>query len=276
MNYILQVQCLDRKGLISKISGTLFQQDFNIIEMKEHVEKEGNLFFMRCEFTGESGIADLKTVLEDKLIDAKISVHTNKKKDVVVFATKEHHCLADLLIRNHFGEMNANIKCVIANHNDLKDITEKFGVPFHLVSHLEKSKPEFEAELIKIARSYQPDYLVLAKFLRILSPDFVSQFPEKIVNIHHSFLPAFIGANPYRQAFDRGIKIIGATAHFVTDDLDEGPILSQKTIPVDHSFTADDMKKAGKETERLALAEALELVFEDRVFVSENKTIIFK
>lgn len=276
MKYVLQVQGQDRKGLISEISGTLFEYGFNIVEMKEHVEKENNLFFMRCEFTGEAGVADPRTVLEKKLAGSRVSVHTSEKKDIVVFATKEHHCLADLLVRNHYGEMNATIKCVIANHDDLRDITERFGIQFHHVSHLEKSKAEFEAELVKVATSYKPDYLVLAKFLRILSPEFVAQFPEKIVNIHHSFLPAFIGANPYRQAFERGIKIIGATAHFVTNDLDEGPIISQKTITVDHSYSADDMKKAGKETERLALSEALELVFEDRVFVSENKTIIFE
>lgn len=275
MKYVLQVQGKDRKGLISEISTTLFEHGFNIVEMKEHVEKENNLFFMRCEFTGEAGISDLRNVLETKLSDSKVSVHTSVKKDIVVFATKEHHCLADLLVRNHYGEMNATIKCVIANHNDLRDITERFGIQFHHVTHLEKSKTEFEAELYNVAMAYKPDYLVLAKFLRILSPEFVAKLPEKIVNIHHSFLPAFIGANPYRQAFDRGIKIIGATAHFVTNDLDEGPIISQKTITVDHSYSADDMKKAGKETERLALSEALELVFEDRVFVSENKTVVF-
>lgn len=276
MNYILKVQCRDEKGLISRVTNALFERGFNIVEMKEHVDRDDNNFFMRCEFTGSAGIAGLSETLAKALPEnAKVLVQERQKKSVVVFATKEYHCLSDLLIRNHFNELNADIKCVIANHEDLKGITEKFNIPFIHISHLNKSKAEFEAELIQAAQAHRPDYLVLAKFMRILSPNFVATFPGRIVNIHHSFLPAFIGANPYRQAFERGIKIIGATAHFVTDNLDEGPIITQKTLQVDHSYSADDMKKTGKEIERFALAEALEHVFEDRIFISGNKTVIF-
>ncbi len=277
MNYVLQVQCKDQTGLISKITNTLFERDFNILEMKEHVDKEQNLFFMRCEFTGDGDINALDSAIKLKLSsDAKVSVYHQQKKSIVIFATKEYHCLTDLLVRNYFHEINAEIKCVIANHEDLRDITEKFNIPFVFVSHADKSKVEFESELITEAKTYSPDYLVLAKFMRILSPKFVSTFAGRIINIHHSFLPAFIGANPYRQAFERGIKIIGATAHFVTDNLDEGPIITQKTIQIDHSYSADDLKKTGKEIERLALAEALGHVFDDRIFITGNKTVIFE
>jgi formyltetrahydrofolate deformylase len=149
-------------------------------------------------------------------------------------------------------------------------------MPFHHISHEEYSKEEFEQQVIQTIECYTPDYLVLAKYMRILSPYFVSKFPMRIINIHHSFLPAFIGANPYRKAFERGVKLIGATAHFVSNELDEGPIIAQQIIPVNHTFTAATMVKAGQEIETSVLAKALKLVFEDRVFVSKNKTVIFE
>ena len=275
MNHVLLIDCLDQKGLISKISTTLSEYDLNIVEMKEHVDRTSNTFYMRCEFTGDG---DMKS-LRDKLVAqlphlAKIVINPKKKKDVVIFATKEHHCLSDILIRNYFSELNLDIKCVISNHRDLRELVMKFGIDFIHISHEDKTKEQFENEIYEVTRKHFPDYLILAKFMRILSPDFVSKYPNKIINIHHSFLPAFIGANPYRQAYERGIKIIGATAHFVTDELDQGPIISQKTIQVDHSFSADDMKKAGRDTERLALAEALGHALDDRIFVMGNKTVI--
>ena len=149
-------------------------------------------------------------------------------------------------------------------------------MPFHLINHENGSNDDFEAELKKVILPYNPDYLILAKFMRILSPGFVTEFMLKIINIHHSFLPAFVGANPYRQAFNRGVKIIGATAHFVTNDLDEGPIITQKIIPVNHSFTLKDLVRAGRENETAALAKAMQLVFEDRVFVYNNMTVVFE
>jgi formyltetrahydrofolate deformylase len=190
--------------------------------------------------------------------------------------TKEYHCLTDILIRNFFNTLGASVLAVIGNHTDLQDICQRFGMPFFLVSHEQKSKDEFEQQLTAIIQPYQPDYIVLAKFMRILSPAFVARFPMRVINIHHSFLPAFVGANPYRQAFERGVKLIGATAHFVSNELDEGPIIAQQIIPVNHSFTVADMVKAGKEIETSVLAKALKMVFEDRVFVYNNKTVAFE
>lgn len=277
MNHVLLIDCKDQTGLIAKVSNTLFENNLNIVTMKEHVVAENQTFYMRCEFTGDAKTQEIMTKLQSVLpSDAKIKLNPKKKKDIIVFATKEHHCLTDILTRHYFGELNADIKCVIANHLDLKDIVSKFGIEFIHISHLNKTKEQFEKEALKAAAQYNPDYLVLAKFLRILSPEFVAHYPNRIVNIHHSFLPAFIGANPYQQAYERGIKIIGATAHFVNDELDQGPIITQKTNQVDHTYSAEDMKRSGKDIERLALAEALEHVLEDRIFVTGNKTIIFR
>ena len=275
MNHVLLIHSRDQKGLISKISTILYQNDLNIVEMKEHVDRESNTFYMRCEFTGDGNIEAVKEKISRELpVGANLTLNPKKKKDVVILATKEHHCLSDILIRHYFSELEIEIKCVIANHTNLKDLVNKFGIEFVHISHENKSKEEFEQEILEYTKKLDPDYLVLAKFMRILSSNFVKNYPNKIINIHHSFLPAFIGANPYKQAYERGIKIIGATSHFVTDELDQGPIISQKTIQVDHSFSADDMKKAGRDTERLALAEALNHAIDDRIFVMGNKTVI--
>lgn len=276
-NHIILITCSDAKGLISKITTTLFYNDVNIVEMREFVESQTSRFFMRLELSGSINKDLVINKLRDELpSDAQIQISLKAKKNIVILATKEYHCLSDLLLKHHFNELNANILGVIGNHETLKDLTEKFNIPFHYISHLQKSKLEFEQEIITTAKQYNPDYLVLAKFMRILSEDFVSHFPEKIVNIHHSFLPAFIGASPYRQAFERGVKMIGATAHFVNNNLDEGPIVTQKTVSIDHTFTVDSMIEAGREVERIVLADALKLILDDRVFVSDNKTVIFK
>lgn len=275
MNHVLLIHSRDQKGLISKISTILYQNDLNIVEMKEHVDRASNTFYMRCEFTGDGNIEAIKEKISKELpADASLTLNPKKKKDVVILATKEHHCLSDILIRHYFSELDVEIKCVIANHTNLKELVNKFGIEFVHISHENKTKEAFEQEILDYTKKLNPDYLVLAKFMRILSSNFVKHYPNKIINIHHSFLPAFIGANPYRQAYERGIKIIGATSHFVTDELDQGPIISQKTIQVDHSFSADDMKKAGRDTERLALAEALNHAIDDRIFVMGNKTVI--
>jgi formyltetrahydrofolate deformylase len=274
-NHVLRVKCKDGKGLLSKITTVLFENNLNIVEMKEYVDQVQKLFYLRCVFTEQVDLKQLKESLK-QLLPSKATVHINpgKKKKIVVYATKEYHCLSDLLVRNYFGELNADIKCVVANHLDLKELVEKFNIPFYHISSDKKEKIEFEEELLSITKQYTPDYIVLAKFMRILSREFVSHFENRIINIHHSFLPAFIGANPYRQAFDRGVKLIGATAHFVTQNLDEGPIITQKTNNVDHSYTVEDMRKSGKEIERVVLAEALQYVFDDKVFVTGNQTVI--
>jgi formyltetrahydrofolate deformylase len=274
---VIIIQCDDRVGLVAAITTVLAKVGYNIVSMREHVDLEENKFFVRIVVDNFRDPQDIEITMTKVLPpNAVVTVNPLPEKKIVVLVTKEYHCLSDILTRNHFKTLGANVQCVIGNHSNLKDITERFSIPFHLVSHENKSQEIFEAELLDKILPYAPDYLILAKFMRILSPEFISSFKLKIINIHHSFLPAFVGAKPYSQAIKRGVKIIGATAHFVTNDLDEGPIITQKIISVNHSFKLADLVKAGRENETAALAEAMQLVFEDRVFVYNNKTIVFE
>jgi formyltetrahydrofolate deformylase len=264
-------------GLVADISSVLAKAGCNIVSMREHVDKEENKFFVRIVTDNTSVPDDIEIAIAKTLpANAVVRVNPVPEKKVVVMVTKEYHCLSDILARNHFKTLGADVLCVIGNHADLKNITERFSIPFYLVSHENKTKEIFENELKNIISPFKPDYLILAKFMRILSPEFIDAFKLKIINIHHSFLPAFVGANPYSQAYKRGVKIIGATAHFVTNDLDEGPIITQKIISINHSYSLTDLIRAGRENETAALAKAMQLVFEDRVFVYNNKTVVFE
>lgn len=270
------VTCKDEKGLIYKITRVLYENGLNIVKNKEFVDEANRLFFMRSEAEGEADqqvlIESLTTALPP---NSHIQVVSDRKKKLLILATKENHCLGDLLMRNYFNEWNAEIVAVFSNYDFLRDFTEKFDVPFHHLPAENLSREQHEEALIQEINTYVPDYIVLARYMRILTPRFVQEYERRIINIHHSFLPAFIGAQPYRQAYDRGVKIIGATAHFVTDKLDEGPIICQNVIPVDHSLNTGDMARAGKGIEKLVLAQALKLILEDRVMLSGNKTVIF-
>ncbi len=273
---IIIIQCADQTGLVSAITGVLAAKKLNIVSLREHVDQAENRFYMRLDVTEQFDTYLLEKEFHQVLpAGALITINPLPNKQIAVLVTKEYHCLTDILVRNYFHSLGATVAVVIGNHSTLADICKRFDIPFFLVSHEEKDKKTFEQEMTTIIRQYNPDYIVLAKFMRILSPDFIATFPMQIINIHHSFLPAFIGANPYRQAFDRGVKLIGATAHFVTNDLDEGPIITQQTIPVNHSQLTAHMVKAGKEIETSVLGKALSLLFDDRVFVYKNKTVVF-
>lgn len=276
-SHVLLIDGPDQKGLIYKITEILFNLSLNIVSNSEFVDPEINWFFMRSEFTGLDDGDDFLEKLRETLPPTfTLVLNRPAKKKIIVMATKEHHCLADLLVRNEFSKMNAVIQCVISNYDNLEDLVNKFHIPFYHIPVDDKSREEHEAEILTISDQYQPDYIVLAKYMRILTADFVNRFANRLINIHHSFLPAFIGADPYEQAFHRGVKIIGATAHFVTEKLDEGAIIDQEVIQIDHKFTVEDMRQAGQDVEVLTLAKALKYVFEDRVFIKNNKTIIFK
>lgn len=272
----LLIHCPDQPGLIFKITGVIVNHNLNIVSNDEFVEKTFNHFFMRTEFAGDFNqqqfLHELQSVLPET---ATIKLSVQEKRDICILVTREHHCLSDLLIRHAFGELQANIKCVISNYQNLEDLTHKFSIPFHFISHEGKSRDQHEEEIVATLETYTPEFLVLAKYMRILSPAFIQNYSNRIVNIHHSFLPAFAGANPYNQAYERGVKIIGATAHFVNDLLDEGPIIAQSVIPVAHSHSAKEMALAGHDVEKIVLARSLKLVLSDRVFVYRNKTIIF-
>ena len=275
-NQVLLEECDDRRGLVHAITGVLLKHGLNVVGNQEFVELGSSRFFMRTEFEGAADTGQLEAEVRHALpANASVRLSNLAPKRIVVLASKEHHCLGDILIRHAFGELNAQVLAVLANHAALQPLVAKFDLPFHLVSHEALTREAHEAEVLKIIERLQPDYLVLAKYMRMLTPEFVRRFPAHIVNIHHSFLPAFVGARPYQQAFDRGVKVIGATAHFVTEKLDEGPIIVQQVIPVDHTHTAHNLTQAGRDVEQMVLARALRLVFEDRVFLCGNRTVIF-
>ena len=270
------IDCRDQKGLVYKISKIFYEFDLNIDSNQEFVEKEDSHFFMRTVVTGEFDDRALEKSLKDIVGEnAKVKVVTPAKKNIVLMATKESHALGDILIRYLDGELDANIVAVIANRDNMQSLVERFNIPFIHISADGLSREEHEYLVLQELTKYEYEYIILAKYMRILTPDFVAQNEGKIINIHHSFLPAFIGANPYKQAFERGVKIIGATAHFVTNDLDEGPIVAQDVIAVNHRFDWKDMQRAGRDVEKIVLSRAIKLVLEDRVFVYTNKTVVF-
>jgi len=275
--HLLLIDCPDERGLVHRISGVLSRYEFNITSNHEFVDTTRNHFLMRTAFTGgndpKSALAELKKLLPPA---AHVRVTAEQKRPVVILVTKEAHCLGDLLLRAAWGDYPAEIKAVIGNHAVLGPLVEKFGIPFHHVPHEGLGRAEHEAAILAALAPYHPDYLVLAKYMRVLSPAFIARWQRQIINIHHSFLPAFIGANPYRQAYERGVKIIGATAHFVTDDLDEGPIIAQNVVPVSHVHSASEMAQAGQDVEKIVLAKALRLVLEERVFLHGNRTVVFE
>lgn len=276
--WILRIKRKDEPGIIFRITGILSGLGANIIENEEFVDKEKSLFFMRTEFEWNGEKPELERSLSQFLhSDSEWTVDRKRIKKIWVLATKEHHCLSDILVRTYHREWNVEVIGVISNHEVLRDFTEKLGFRFFCVSHENKDRKDHEKEIKNILNSSGAfDFIVLAKYMRILSPEFSAEYSGKTVNIHHSFLPAFIGARPYRQAFERGVKIIGATAHFVTSDLDQGPIISQSVVPVDHSFTEEDLIRTGRDVEVQVLVSAMKLIFEERVFIDGNKTVILK
>jgi formyltetrahydrofolate deformylase len=273
---IIRIVCPDEPGLVAKVSTLLFEAGCNVIENDEFVDQASGRFFMRTAFSGDYEQTAMESGLHKLLpADAGVECFQQRKKRIVILATKEAHCLGDLLIRSNFGDLSADVLAVVSNHELLKDLSERLGHRFHFVGHEGLGRSEHEARILELVDGYRPDYIVMAKYMRILSPTFIERYPNRIINIHHSFLPAFIGANPYRQAHERGVKVIGATAHFASLDLDEGPIIAQGTIPVNHAQSVASMIRDGRDVEKSVLSKALRLVFEDRVFVHGNRTVVF-
>ncbi|RZN58149.1 formyltetrahydrofolate deformylase [Avibacterium paragallinarum] len=274
-NKILLTHCPDDKGLIAKITNICYKHQLNIIHNNEFVDFDTKHFFMRTEL---EGIFNENTLLEDLRLSLPMGTHNQlisaKRKRIVILVTKEAHCLGDILMKTSYGGLDVEIAAVIGNHDNLRGLVERFDIPFHCVSHLGLSRVEHDKLLAEKIDEYSPDYIVLAKYMRVLNPECVARYPNRVINIHHSFLPAFIGAKPYQQAYERGVKIIGATAHFINNELDEGPIIMQNVINVDHTYSAEAMMKAGRDVEKNVLTRALDLVLQDRVFVYKNKTII--
>lgn len=280
-NYIILFTCLDRQGIVAKITNWLFEQKVNIISMEEHVESNNNLFFMRLVLQSPFELFENKIFIEKlleygKSFNGKFSFHKLKKKDnCAIFVTKERLPLYDLLIKHQTNDLNCNIKMVVSNHENLSYVAEQFNISFYHFPINSKNKSEIEPQLISFMEVNEIDLIVLARYMQILSPNFVEKFNQKIINIHHGFLPAFKGGRPYKQAWDRGVKIIGATAHYVTNDLDEGPIITQDVISINHTFSEKDMIRAGKDIERRVLTNAVQAHLDKRIIVHDGRTIVF-
>ena len=286
---IVLVDCPDEVGLIHRITGVLGAHRLNIESNQEFVDADGRHFFFRAEVTraagatlpatGAEGLAgELARVLPQ---GARVRVKRAERRPIVVCATREPHCLGELLLLDAVGDLPGRIVAVVSNHDLLRGLVERFGLPFHHVPHQDaagrdRPREAHEEELARVIDAHAPEYVVLARYMRVLSEGFVARYPDRIVNIHHSFLPAFAGASPYRQAFARGVKVIGATAHIVTAELDDGPIIAQDVIHVDHSFTPERMAQAGRDVEKLVLAKAVRLVLEERVFLHGRRTVVFE
>lgn len=274
---LLLVECPDRVGLIASLTNVMSQKGLNITSLHEFVDSMQKRFFFRVSFEGAYDPEPLKEALKKSLPPEHIlKLIAPRPKKLILFVGKEPHCLGDLLMRAHYGHLPAHIEAVVSNHPDRRDLADAFHVPYHFIPHETSHREDHEKKLLEILETYSYDFIVLAKYMRILTPSFTNRLKGKIINIHHSFLPAFIGARPYHQAYERGVKIIGATAHFVTSDLDEGPIIVQDVKPVTHATKPEQMVAAGQDIEKITLARAVKLVCEDRVFISGNRTIIFE
>ncbi len=276
--YRVLIKTYDQRELVYKISKLFSDMNLNIIANSEYVDHDENLFFMRSEVAGENlNSYALKNELENILpINSEISIiDSSKRRRIIIFVTKEVHCLGDILMRHVEDELNADIVEVIGNYNNLENTVKKFDIKYITISHENLSREEHALKIIEHLETIEKfDYIILAKYMRVLPALFVEKYKHRIINIHHSFLPAFVGANPYKQAYERGVKIIGATAHFVTNDLDEGPIIEQGIAHIDHSYSWKDMQKAGRDVEKIVLSKALKLLLEDRIFINKNKTVI--
>jgi len=276
---IVLVDCPDDVGLIHRITGVLQARRLNIESNHEFVDAAAGHFFFRARVApaaepvpAESLRADLAAVLPAA---ARVRVIREERRPIVVCATREPHCLGELLLLDAVGELPGRIVAVVSNHDLLRGLVERFDVPFHHVPHDGIGRDDHEAALGRAIDAHAPDYVILARYMRVLSEGFVARYADRLVNIHHSFLPAFAGASPYRQAHARGVKLIGATAHFVTAELDDGPIIAQDVIPVDHADTPERMAQAGRDVEKLVLARAVRLVLEERVFIHGRRTVVF-
>ncbi|MGM0542203.1 MAG: formyltetrahydrofolate deformylase [Pseudomonadota bacterium] len=279
--YRLVISCPDQVGIVAKVATYIAEQGGSIVEANHHTDPSENWFFMRHEILASSisgGFEAFEKGFQTVADAFKMSWYmsdSEKPKKIALFASKESHCLADLLHRWHENELPGEIACVIANHNDLRSMVEWYQVPFHYVAITPDSKPQAFAKTEALAKQYGADMIVLARYMQILPPQMCADYAGQVINIHHSFLPSFVGAKPYHQASARGVKLIGATCHYVTQELDEGPIIEQDVIRVSHSKSIEDLKRLGRDVEKTVLARGLRYHLEDRVLIHGNKTVVF-
>lgn len=279
--YRLVISCPDQVGIVATVAQYIADKGATIVEANHHTDPVNSWFFMRHEILASSlkeDLADFEAgfakIAEQFEMEWYLS-DSEKPKKIALFASKESHCLADLLHRWHENELPGEVVCVIANHDDLRSMVEWHGVPFHHVPVTPENKPQAFADTESLVEQYGADVIVLARYMQILPPQMCADYAGKVINIHHSFLPSFVGARPYHQASERGVKLIGATCHYVTEVLDAGPIIEQDVIRVNHAHSIDDMKRLGRDVEKTVLARGLRYHLEDRVLIHGNKTVVF-
>lgn len=279
---ILLIHCQDRQGLLSAITQFLYEHNGNIVDLDEHVDKKEEMFFMRVEWDLESFNIPRENIRQ--LFNEKIALpyhlewnlyFTNSKPRMALFVSKASHCLYDILSRHYSGEWQIEIPAIISNHQMHEEVASRYNIPFHYFDITKENKAKIEQDQIALLKSLKVDFIILARYMQILSNHFIEEFPNKIINIHHSFLPAFAGAKPYHRAHERGVKIIGATSHYVTADLDAGPILEQEVTKITHKDSVEDLIRKGKDLEKIVLSRAIWIHLQRRALVHKNKTVIF-
>lgn len=280
---VILIHCRDRKGLVAALTSFLAEHKGNILEIEQHVDKHRQIFFMRVEWDLDGfDIPEEKigTTFKKEIADPfemKWSLHfSHETPRMALFVSKFSHCLHDILARYDSGEWNVEIPLIVSNHGDLKSLADKYGIPFAQFDITPDNKSDVEREQRKLLKETGVDFIILARYMQILSDQFVAEYPARIINIHHSFLPAFPGAKPYHSAYKRGVKVIGATSHYVTADLDEGPIIEQDVIHVDHKHSIDDLVRKGRDLEKIVLARAIWHHLKRKTLVFENRTIVFQ
>ncbi|WP_081411863.1 formyltetrahydrofolate deformylase [Alicyclobacillus herbarius] len=279
----LRIVCPDKPGIVAAVSQFLFAEGANIVQSDQYsTHPDAGRFFLRVEFD-KPGIAEELAGLKARFVEVANRFNMQWEvalaavpKRMVIFVSRELHCLTELLWRWQMGELFADIRAIVSNHPDAAEVAHQYEIPFYHIPVSRETKAEAEAKAQEVLSEHGADVVVLARYMQILSPQFVQAWPGRIINIHHSFLPAFIGRNPYQRAYDRGVKLIGATAHYVTEELDEGPIIEQDVERVDHRMNADDLKRIGRHIERTVLARAVQWHLEDRILLHGNKTIVFR
>lgn len=276
----LLIHCPDQAGIIASVTNFIANTNGNIVYIDQHVDRDQNIFFMRLEsefhsFTMEAFKADFNSVLAEKFKMKWRIYDIDYKPKMALFVSKYDHCLFDILGRYNSGELHTEIPFIISNHNDLKPIAARFNIPFYHIPVTKDSKPEAEAQQLRLCEEHNIDFIVLARYMQIISTNVIHKFSNKVINIHHSFLPAFVGAKPYHSAYKRGVKIIGATSHYVTEALDAGPIIEQDVARVSHTHAIKDLIAKGRDLEKIVLSNAIKLHIARKVMVFNNKTVIF-
>jgi formyltetrahydrofolate deformylase len=278
----LLISCKDQKGIIANTTNFIQNQDGNIVYVDQHVDREQGIFFMRIESEFSETIFNLQNLKETfndaiaKTFNMRWRIYTSTEKiKMALFVSKYDHCLYDLLGRYNSGELHVEIPFIISNHNDLKPIADSFNIPFYHIPVTNDTKVEAENEQLKLLNEHNISFIVLARYMQIVSPKLIEEYTNKIINIHHSFLPAFAGAKPYHSAYKRGVKIIGATSHYITEELDAGPIIEQDVTSVSHTHSIEDLIAKGRDLEKIVLSNAIKLHLNRKVMVYNNKTVIF-